>query len=299
MWLLLILQIVHFGNLIESAQALRIQPQGFVSSISQLVYDNSTLGIQPSRIDTALGLEYGCSGTQYGWMLDVSSCLDALGRVDRSSAIEKTWGPRHADPKFDIGFPKAYWSGDATCIILPILAPGRFHASASVAEVAAGATALIRGCANKPPSPGGLAKDISPDGGLGVILAKYHPPRVQCYERVGPENIEDSCLDLLDNMDATNMPRVFAAESSPRSPVVRLPRSITSGDRRCYLTIQTTGRSDLESWQRIWEDASIATAVCIRRGLIGEVAGLGKDRRLTVTMSGRELGATASNVTTA
>lgn len=90
---------------------------------------------------------------------------------------------------------------------------------------------------------------------------------------------------------------VFAAESSPRSPVVRLPKSIASQNRKCFLTIQTTGRSDLENWERIWEDASLATAKCIRQGQVGEVAGLGLDRRLVVTVSGRELGETEPGTT--
>jgi len=47
-------------------------------------------------------------------------------------------------------------------------------------------------------------------------------------------------------------------------------------DRKCFLTITTTGLSDVESWERIWEDASIATAKCIRDGKIGVVAGLGQ-----------------------
>ena len=55
--------------------------------------------------------------------------------------------------------------------------------------------------------------------------------------------------------------------------------------------------SDLENWERIWEDASLATAKCIRRGQVGEVAGLGIDGRLVLTVSGRELGETEPGTT--
>lgn len=110
-------------------------------------------------------------------------------------------------------------------------------------------------------------------------------------------DIEPSCQELLNAMDASVKMQVFAADSSPRSPVVRLPKSIASRDRRCFLTIQTTGMSDLESWERIWEDASLATAKCVRRGQAGEVAGLGLDNRLVITVSGRELGKAESDAT--
>ena len=35
------------------------------------------------------------------------------------------------------------------------------------------------------------------------------------------------------------------------------------------------GSSDHEEWERIWEDASVVTAMCIRAGKQGNVRGLG------------------------
>ena len=283
-------------SLPHRALALHIQPRSSIASITQsfphpLNTSNSALTLLPAvnaPNTTEVGIEFGCSGTQYGWLLDISSCLDALAQLDRSSTTPQTWGPRRQG--YDIGFPRTYWSTDLSCVVIPILAPGKTHARASIQDVAAGASILLRECVNKPPNPGGLAKDISADHSLGVIVAKYQPRPVKCFSRAGTSEIEASCQELLDSMDASKALRMFAAESSPRSPVVRLPKSIASRDRKCFLTIQTTGKSDLETFERIWEDASLATANCIRQGRVGEVDGLGYDRRLVVTVSGRELG---------
>ena len=295
MWSICICAILSVGNLLPRALALHIQPRSSIASITQSLTQSLNTSEwaalnQPAvnALNTQVGIEFGCSGTQYGWLLDISSCLDALAQLDRSSTAPQTWGPRR--PEYDIGFPRTYWSTDLSCVVIPILAPGKTHARASIQDVAAGASILLRECVNKPPNPGGLAKDISADHGLGVIVAKYQPRPVKCFSRAGTSEIEASCQELLDSMDASKALRMFAAESSPRSPVVRLPKSIASRDRKCFLTIQTTGKSDLETFERIWEDASLATANCIRQGRVGEVEGLGYDRRLVVTVSGRELG---------
>ncbi|KAG6991111.1 hypothetical protein G7Y79_00057g090930 [Physcia stellaris] len=294
MWSILVCAIVSVGELLHRALALHIQPRNpTLSTVHSLIQSyntsNSALTLPPvNSLNTQVGIPFGCSGTQYGWLLDISSCLDALAQLDRTSTEEQSWGPRRL--QYDIGFPRTYWSTDLSCVVIPILAPGETHARASLQDVAAGASVLLRECVNKPPNPGGLAKDISSDQSLGVIVAKYHPRTVHCFGRPGIGDIESSCQDLLNTMDASREMRMFAAESSPRSPVVRLPKTIPSKDRRCFLTLQTTGKSDLENWERIWEDASLATAKCIRQGQAGEVAGLGYDNRLVVTVSGRELG---------
>ena len=298
MRLIFVCTFLFLDSLLYRALALHIQPRVSITAIPQSLTqppNTSTSALDRSSIDTPntqVGLEFGCSGPQYGWHLDISSCLDALAQLDRTSDKEQSWGRRRgAGSDYDIGFPRTYWSTDLSCVVIPILAPGHTQALASIQQVAAGASVLLRECVNKAPSnPGGLAKDISPDHGLGVIVAKYAPRVVQCFGRTGPDDIEPACLDLLNTMEASRRLTVFAAESSPRSPVVRLPKTIASPDGRCFLTIQTTGKSDLENWERIWEDASLATAKCIRRGYVGEVAGLGLDGRLVITVSGRELG---------
>lgn len=294
MWSIFVCAILSVGELLHRALALHIQPRNSILSTphsltQSLNTSESALTLPPvNALNTQVGFPFGCSGAQYGWLLDISSCLDALAQLDRTSTEQQSWGPRRLD--YDIGFPRTYWSTDLSCVVIPILAPGKTYARASLQQVAAGASILLRECVNKPPNPGGLAKDISADHSLGVIVAKYQARAVHCFGRSGLGEIESSCQELLNTMDASRTMRMFAAESSPRSPVVRLPKSIASRDRRCFLTIQTTGKSDLENWERIWEDASLATAKCIRRGQAGEVAGLGMDSRLVVTVSGRELG---------
>lgn len=69
--------------------------------------------------------------------------------------------------------------------------------------------------------------DEGPGQPLGVIVAKYHPPPVQCYGNLGSENLEHSCQELLDKMDVSVIGRVFAESGTP--PVVRIPKTIASG----------------------------------------------------------------------
>ena len=297
MWLIVVCAFLCADNL-HRALAMHVESRNSIRAITQQLTQSSNISVSAlnySLITTPnaeVGLPFGCSGAQYGWNLDISSCLDALAQLDRTSDKEQSWGPRRgASSDYDIAFPRTYWSTDLSCVVIPILAPGHTHALASIQQVAVGASILLRECVNKPPNhPGGLAMDISPDHALGVIVSGYAPRPVHCFGRVGSDDIEPACQDMLNTMEASRRMTVFAAESSPRSPVVRLPKTISSLDRRCFVTIQTTGRSDLENWERIWEDASLATAKCIRRGQAGEVAGLGLDGRLVVTVSGRELG---------
>ena len=294
MWLIFVCVFLCVDSLLHGALAMHVEPRSSIRATSQAL--NQSLIATPN---TEVGLPFGCSGAQYGWHLDMSSCLDALAQLDRSSDKEQSWGRRRgASSDYDIGFPRTYWSTDLSCVVIPILAPGHTHALASIQQVAVGASVLLRECVNKPPNPGGLAKDISPDHALGVIVARYAPRPVHCFGTVGQVDIEPACQDLLNTMEASRRMTVFAAESSPRSPVVRLPKTIASEDRTCFLTIQTTGKSDLENWERIWEDAALATAKCIRQGRAGEVFGLGLDGRLVVTVSGRELGEVESGTTT-
>ena len=44
------------------------------------------------------------------------------------------------------------------------------------------------------------------------------------------------------------------------------------------------GLSDVEKWERIWADASVITAMCIRAGKMGSVSGLGRQIPLIIDM---------------
>ena len=48
------------------------------------------------------------------------------------------------------------------------------------------------------------------------------------------------------------------------------------------IRLSMRGSSDHEEWERIWEDASVVTARCIRAGKQGSVGGLGMGRPLIV-----------------
>ena len=56
-----------------------------------------------------------------------------------------------------------------------------------------------------------------------------------------------------------------------RSLIVKL-----IADHKCSLTMSIGGLSDVEKWERIWADASVVTAMCIRAGKMGSVSGLGR-----------------------
>lgn len=47
-------------------------------------------------------------------------------------------------------------------------------------------------------------------------------------------------------------------------------------DHKCIMTLHTSGPSDSESWNRIWETATFVTAMCARRGKKGLYSQVGK-----------------------
>ena len=44
------------------------------------------------------------------------------------------------------------------------------------------------------------------------------------------------------------------------------------------------GLSDVEKWERIWADASVITAMCVRAGKMGSVSGLGRQILLIIDL---------------
>ena len=127
-----------------------------------------------------------------------------------------------------------------------------------------------------------LLSSLGGDNNLGAIVSKYEPPQVNCYGQLDPD-IEKSCQIILDNMPASQIKQTFALDPDPRSGTRKLPYRYTSGeshhfgceacrqrsltarlpaDHKCSLTLFMSGSSDFERWERIWEDASVTTAMC-------------------------------------
>ena len=52
--------------------------------------------------------------------------------------------------------------------------------------------------------------------------------------------------------------------------------TLSIGDRKCAMTIKTTGSSDKATWWQFWEAAVQLTGVCIRGGKGGNNPGIGE-----------------------
>lgn len=102
---------VSLSVLLDTALAYRMKPADGISSIVQgstpsLNSSASLFQATSSANSIHLDAESVCGGLQHGYGLDVVSCLDALGRLDRRSTTRQSWG--RSDQDFDISFPKTY-----------------------------------------------------------------------------------------------------------------------------------------------------------------------------------------------
>ena len=110
---MLLHEILYLRILLDVALALHTWPASSVALITQSFNESintSVVGSSIPSLNVSVGTEFGCSGWQYGWDLDVSSCLDALSQLDRRSTARQSWGPRRTETDYDIGLPRTYWS---------------------------------------------------------------------------------------------------------------------------------------------------------------------------------------------
>lgn len=151
-----------------------------------------------------------------------------------------------------------------------VLTPGSASAIASLEDVARGAGGVILQCIQeRKVSEGGVAKAFGGDNKLGLLVAKTSEAatKVRCYGNTATMNIVSSCEFLMDKMNVSTATRVFG-----RSGVgvdVELPYTWHSDDHRCVMTLRSSGPMDSSSWGRVWEAATITTAMCTRQGKKG------------------------------
>lgn len=96
-----ILFIVLFLDL---AWAQYVNPRDSIRAIAQSF--NASVAYLTSTVNS----RFGCSGRQYGYGLDVLSCLDAYGHLDRRSTAPQNWAPRRPNRDYDVGLPRSFWS---------------------------------------------------------------------------------------------------------------------------------------------------------------------------------------------
>ena len=119
---------------------------------------NSSRPFSPPPPTSAVFLSYVCNGDAFGYDLDVPSCNNAI-RFVGFNTTERSFGMRDSR-EFDILLPQRFISSNGKCVIEPALAPGVTEARASPEDIAVASVAVVRNCAAKTPSRGGIAKEI-------------------------------------------------------------------------------------------------------------------------------------------
>ena len=103
--------IFHIIVFLDVAWALYINSPDSIRTIAQSFNTSvSVLGSSVPSLNASGNSRFGCSGRQYGYGLDVLSCLDAYAHLERRSTAPQSWGPRRSDMHYDIGLPRSCWS---------------------------------------------------------------------------------------------------------------------------------------------------------------------------------------------
>ena len=177
------------------------------------------------------------------------------------------------------------------------------------------ANALILQCAANSDSRGGIAHSIGEkfcsksavflvdfefwinggaggDNQLSVVLGVYEPD-VQCRGTIDSSEW-GSCRDILVDMPAGQHETKFGPGSDPSVQVplpfhidsCKLERVLTTCyffgfnlglvDKKCLMTMFSTGDSDYGYWYRMWEVVTAVFCICARAGKGGSARGLGE-----------------------
>ncbi|KAL9065078.1 MAG: hypothetical protein Q9161_008462 [Pseudevernia consocians] len=237
--------------------------------------NTSIIAFLPSNDSTSTPISedvsYYCNRV-LGDTLTIPSCHDTIrligvNRTDLSFGLRDTPG---AD--FDVPLPQRVISSDGTCVVEPSLAAGEEEARASWEDVAVAGFVLVKHCVGEGEGSGGVAKGIGGDNNLQVYVSEYDPSNVRCYGRMRRPNVQASCQQIIDRMEADETNVVFGPQSDPLARV-RLPYLLLSDDRACKITIRTTGtgdgHTDVWTWSKMWEVAVALLGMCVREGKEG------------------------------
>ncbi|KAL9130272.1 MAG: hypothetical protein Q9175_007066 [Cornicularia normoerica] len=187
---------------------------------------NSSRPFSPPPPTSAVFLSYVCNGDAFGYDLDVPSCNNAI-RFVGFNTTERSFGMRDSR-EFDILLPQRFISSNGKCVIEPALAPGVTEARASPEDIAVASVAVVRNCAAKTPSRGGIAKDIGGDDKLRVVVSKYDPENVRCYGKMRRPNAHISCMEILTMMQTDDRNMFWGPRTDPLAEEV-LPLFLLSG----------------------------------------------------------------------
>ena len=135
-------------------------------------------------------------------------------------------------------------AADGTCIVSPVISPGKHSAIGTSEEFASGAAEILLDCVGfNPHHVGGSARNLSKsvrgppwivhkltklggDESLNAIIFGYNPSNVLCGSSIPGPSIESSCYNILETMPYDVTPRVFG--TAGRGVDVALPKTFTS-----------------------------------------------------------------------
>ena len=231
------------------------------------------------------GMQYLCT-PDFGDDLDVRSCADAVRQLDIRSMTPSVWGERGTGEFSNVYLPRRYMSTDGKCFVEPLLQARHLSGIVSQHTLAAAGIVLAQRCAGGRPSTGGIARRLGGDNHIAVVLSKYEPA-VQCYGQVSRTPLfKRTCQDLLDRMDVSEDEKRFGRATDPKGVDVVLPLTLKAGYlEQCFMTVTTTGESDVLSMMDVWEAGVAINAMCIRLGKKGVWSAMGLHDRLSVSVS--------------
>ncbi|MCJ1459694.1 hypothetical protein MMC28_010073 [Mycoblastus sanguinarius] len=121
---------------------------------------------------------------------------------------------------------------------------------------------------------GGIATSMGASGNLGLILTKFNPELIVCR---GPKTpILADCEVLLNSMPVADVWQKFGNSGDP-GVQIQLPYVIEELDRRCKITVYSTGAPDEEKWYAVWKHAVAIARLCVsEESKPGSTYGLGE-----------------------
>lgn len=291
-----------------------------VSTTPNIVEPAFPSNVSPSLLNSTADNAFNirCDGETYGYNPNIVDCEGAKEYLSPDTRMW-TFGERHTGlPDNTLPLPYRIMGDRGLCYVQTVLIGDHKTGTASLNMLRRVAAGLILQCATSVVSQGGIATNIGEcefrltrnglfqgpllmcivwlarlggDNNLAVILGTYQIP-VACR---GTLRSWESCRDILYDIPADKIPRVFGPRGDP-GVVENLPYNIGSGtsiapfdfqltfskssfheteDVRCFANLFSTGKSDVASYYEIWEAVIALFSVCVRHGKTGSIRGIG------------------------
>ena len=216
--------------------------------------------ISQLNVSTENVLNIRCDGETYGYNPNIPDCEDAKEYLVPDTKMW-TFGERHTGlPEPILPLPYRLMGDRGLCYVQTLLIGDHTTAKASISMLRRAASSLLLQCVTSVTSQGGIATNIgksavkvignglfqrrmltcvpwlTPVGGdnnLAVVLGTYQQP-VSCR---GSLLTWDSCRDIIYDMPADKVSRIFGPHSDP-SVTEELPYHIDSGKSTATLDFQ-------------------------------------------------------------